>query len=59
MSGQSVAPSFVRRWSGPDLEKLGWVFDVRWTNPARLARITATTDQAPPRDTPNDAAHEE
>jgi hypothetical protein len=22
------------------LEKFGWVSDVRWTNPARLARIT-------------------
>ncbi|HEY7594475.1 MAG TPA: acyl-CoA desaturase [Actinophytocola sp.] len=27
-------------------EKLGWVFDVRWTDPARLARITATTRPA-------------
>jgi stearoyl-CoA desaturase (delta-9 desaturase) len=24
-------------------ERLGWVTDVRWTNPTRLARITATT----------------
>jgi anti-sigma B factor antagonist len=30
------------------LEKLGWVFDVHWTNLDRLARITAQTD-APPR----------
>jgi stearoyl-CoA desaturase (Delta-9 desaturase) len=22
------------------LERLGWISDVRWTNPARLARIT-------------------
>jgi stearoyl-CoA desaturase (delta-9 desaturase) len=40
------------------LERLGWASDVRWTNPARLARIT-TTDRTSHRDTPNELPHEE
>ena len=33
-------------------EKLGWICDVRWTNPARLARITAGTHRTGDGDAP-------
>lgn len=33
-------------------EKLGWICDVRWTNPARLARITARPHRAGGGDVP-------
>jgi stearoyl-CoA desaturase (delta-9 desaturase) len=33
-------------------EKLRWVSDVRWTNPARLARITAPQDRTGHSDAP-------